>query len=90
MIGGSHYKNRGQEHWDRAVDQRWDPFQYQITKYVERWRAKDGIQGLHKARHFLEKYIELVEAGRYSVDDEFNAVDSKGAAEPTRGYVDQD
>lgn len=60
QVGGSHYKKEGAvEHWD-IVDQ-WglDYFQGQITKYVMRWRDKNGLQDLEKARHFLEKYIEL-------------------------------
>jgi hypothetical protein len=54
-----------EEHWDRAWRLGWDPFQYQITKYVERWKDKNGVQDLEKARHFLDKYIEVVKsAGR--------------------------
>ena len=61
QIGGNHYKmGDHEEHWDRAWRLGWDPFQYQITKYVERWKKKGGIEDLRKARHFLDKYIELV------------------------------
>jgi hypothetical protein len=28
---------------------------------VARWKKKDGLQDLYKARHFLDKYIELIE-----------------------------
>jgi hypothetical protein len=28
---------------------------------VERWKLKNGVEDLHKARHFLDKYIELNE-----------------------------
>jgi hypothetical protein len=61
QVGGGHYKMPGhEEHWDRAWRLNWDPFQYQITKYVERWKDKNGVQDLEKARHFLDKYIELM------------------------------
>lgn len=66
QVGGSHYKAPLQ-HWDLSVLYRWDPFQYQITKYVMRWRDKNKIQDLEKAQHFLEKYIEQVRAGRIDV-----------------------
>jgi hypothetical protein len=62
QIGGSHYKKGGEEHWDRAWRLKYDPFQYIVTKWVERWRDKGGIQDLEKAAHALEKYIELAKA----------------------------
>jgi hypothetical protein len=61
QVGGSHYKHdgNGEEHWDRVSRLGLDYFQGQITKYVERWKMKNGVQDLEKARHFLDKYIEL-------------------------------
>lgn len=59
QVGGTHYKTGGEEHWDRVSRLGLDYFQGQITKYVERWKLKNGIQDLEKARHFLDKYIEL-------------------------------
>lgn len=59
QVGGEHYKTGGEEHWDRVARLNLDYFQGQITKYVERWKKKNGVQDLEKARHFLDKYIEL-------------------------------
>lgn len=61
QVGGNHYKTGGEEHWDRVQRLGLDYFQGQITKYVERWKKKNGIEDLKKARHFLDKYIELHE-----------------------------
>lgn len=61
QIGGDHYKKGGEEHWDRAWRLKYDPFQYIITKWVERWRDKGGVEDLKKAQHAIEKYIELVD-----------------------------
>lgn len=63
QIGGSHYKKGGEEHWDRQ----WrlygrGYFVGCITKYVERYHEKNGVQDLEKARHFIEKLIELERA----------------------------
>lgn len=62
QIGGSHYKrdDNGEEHWDR-VWRLHGPgyFVGSITKYVERYRDKNGVEDLKKARHFLSKLIEL-------------------------------
>lgn len=65
QVGGTHYKGgsrSGQQHWDMAWDFGLDFFQYQITRYLFRWRKKDGLEDLRKARHFIDKYIEVVEA----------------------------
>lgn len=62
QVGGSHYKKGGEEHWDRAWRLKYDPFQYIITKWVERWRDKGGVEDLEKARHALDKYIEVIRA----------------------------
>ena len=61
QVGGGHYKVGGEEHWDRVDRLGLDYFQGQITKYVERWKLKSGVEDLRKARHFLDKYIELNE-----------------------------
>ena len=62
QIGGEHYKKGGgEEHWDRAWRLKYDPFQYIITKWVERWRDKGGVEDLKKAQHAIQKYIEVAE-----------------------------
>ena len=58
QVGGNHYQNQIQ-HRDWVFSNGLDYFQGQITKYVARWRHKNGIEDLEKALHFLEKYIEL-------------------------------
>jgi hypothetical protein len=65
QVGGGHYKNEGhEEHWDRVARLGLDYFQAQITKYVERCWLKNGVEDLEKARHFIDKYIELSRAAR--------------------------
>ena len=68
QVGGSHYKGTEVEHWDIAWMFSFDYYQGQITKYVMRWRDKNGLEDLEKARHFLEKYIELVKANSQEAD----------------------
>lgn len=85
QIGGDHYKVGGEEHWDRAYRLKYDCFQYIITKWIERWRDKGGVEDLKKARHAIDKYIEVAEA------EERSAEARKAGAEPSpRGYVNQD
>lgn len=68
QVGGGHYK-------DMAIQ----PVEYihrnglgfcegAVIKYVSRWRAKDGLKDLEKARHFIDLLIQMEtqggEAGR--------------------------
>lgn len=34
-----------------------------ITKYVDRWRDKNGLEDIDKAIHYLQKYRELIVEG---------------------------
>lgn len=67
QVGGDHYKtDKLPQHWDLAILYEWDFFQYQITKYIMRWKKKHStpekrLEDLKKARHFLDKYIENAE-----------------------------
>lgn len=63
QVGGAHYGGKAIQHWDYVVAQGLGYFEGQITKYVSRWRDKNGLEDLKKARHFLDKLIEEVEAG---------------------------
>lgn len=77
QVGGNHYKT-GElpQHWDLVNMYGWDYFTGQITKYLMRWRKKNGIQDLEKAAHYLQKYIELE---RSKAEVERNAKDASGA-----------
>jgi hypothetical protein len=62
QIGGGHYRKGGpgsEQHWDRVARLGLNYFQAMITRYVERYRDKNGVEDLKKARHFLDKLIEL-------------------------------
>lgn len=66
QVAGSHYRDlagpNGEQHWDmmwRLYREAW--FIGCITKYVLRYRKKNGIEDLRKARHYLDKLIELEE-----------------------------
>ena len=64
QVGGDHYKGKPFEHWDVVIEHDLDYFQGQVTKYLMRWKKKNGLEDLMKARHYLDKYIEAVEAGK--------------------------
>lgn len=59
QIGGDHYGGGEYQHWDWVADIRLPYHPATASKYVDRWRQKDGKQALEKAIHYLEKTIEL-------------------------------
>jgi len=59
QVAGTHYSSADLQHWDIVNMYNLDYFQGQITKYIMRWKLKNGVEDLRKARHFLDKYIEL-------------------------------
>ena len=75
QVGGTHYKTGGEEHWDRVHRLGLDYFQAQITKYVERCWKKNGMEDLKKARHFLDKYIEIHESKAKEQSEQVREVD---------------
>lgn len=61
QIGGKHYKKCLIQPWNYVHANGLDYFQGSIIKYITRWKDKGGVEDLRKAKHFLEKYIELEE-----------------------------
>jgi len=60
QIGGNHYSKRGSvQHWDLVAKNGWGYYVGNITKYLFRWRDKNGLQDLEKSKHYLAKYVEL-------------------------------
>lgn len=62
QYGGEHYKSEVQ-HWDWALRNHMDPLTYAASKYVTRWRKKDGAIALEKAAHYVFKAAELHREG---------------------------
>lgn len=55
QVGGAHYQTGATQHWDLLHPE------YHIgnaTKYLSRWRKKNGLQDLEKASHYIEKLLE--------------------------------
>jgi len=61
QIGGDHYRKRAIQHWDFVIANRIPYMEAQVMKYTFRWQDKAGLSDLRKARHFLDKLIEVEE-----------------------------
>lgn len=64
--GGLHYKKSATlQHWDIVEKYGIGYCEGCSTKYVSRWREKNGLEDLQKAEHYVIKLLELVrENGR--------------------------
>ena len=62
QVGGSHYKDLKIQPVE-YIHANGIPFiEGSVIKYVTRWRVKNGIKDLEKARHFIDLLIELENA----------------------------
>ena len=59
QVGGAHYKDKAIQPWDFIASNKLGYLEGNIIKYVSRWQDKGGIDDLRKARHYLDKLIEV-------------------------------
>lgn len=59
QIGGGHYQNKAIQPWDYIVSNRLGYLEGNVVKYISRWQDKGGRQDLEKARHYLDKLLEV-------------------------------
>lgn len=64
--GGDHYKSKAIQPWDYIASNNLGYFEGNIVKYVSRWKEKNGVEDLKKARHYLDKLIELTDTEHFS------------------------
>lgn len=58
QVGGSHYKKMAIQPVEYILKNGIGYAEGCVIKYVSRWRAKNGVEDLRKARHFLDLLIE--------------------------------
>ena len=61
--GPGHYKDKPMQPWDFIVANNLGYLEGNVVKYISRWRQKNGVEDLRKAKHYIEKLIE-VESGQ--------------------------
>lgn len=59
QIGGDHYKKQTLQPWDAITEWGLDFLAGNVVKYVVRHKDKGGVEDLKKARHYLDKLIEV-------------------------------
>jgi len=59
QVAGDHYKGKAVQPWDYIVGNNLGYLEGNVVKYVSRWKDKGGVDDLKKARHYLDKLIEV-------------------------------
>lgn len=65
QIGGCHYVTKSVQPWEAMEswmsEEAFKGFIWgNVIKYIARWEDKGGKQDLEKARHYLDKLLEIV------------------------------
>ena len=66
QVGGDHYRTMPIQPVEFLHANNIPYIEGAVIKYVCRWKKKNGIEDLKKARHFLDLLIELEEKGAAS------------------------
>lgn len=59
QVGGSHYTNMTIQPIEYIHANGIPYMEANVIKYVSRWKAKNGIEDLRKARHYIDLLIEM-------------------------------
>lgn len=62
QVGGNHYVNMKLQPIEFIVANGLGFCEGSVVKYVSRWRNKNGVEDLKKARHYLDILIEIEDA----------------------------
>ena len=57
QVGGDHYKAAGVSPWDIIEAADLDFFEGNALKYLLRYKRKNGVEDLEKAKHYIEYLI---------------------------------
>lgn len=58
QVGGTHYMDMAIQPVDYILTNNLGFCEGNVIKYVSRWRKKNGIEDLKKARHYIDILIE--------------------------------
>ena len=59
QIGGDHYTKLAIQPMQYSMANKLDPLQHTVIKYVTRFRDKNGIEDIEKAKHCIDMLIEF-------------------------------
>jgi len=57
--GSKWYKSGKIQCWDYIISQNMGFLEGNVVKYITRYKTKNGLADLEKAKHYIEKLIEV-------------------------------
>ena len=75
QVDGNHYKTLAVQPVEYIHANRIGYFEGNVIKYVTRWKSKNGIKDLEKAKHYIDLLIQLeteVSGGAYKPDPDWD------------------
>jgi hypothetical protein len=67
QVGGQHYKDKAIQPVEFIHANHLGFCEGNVVKYISRWRQKNGIADLQKAKHYLELLIELESSSKKQI-----------------------
>jgi hypothetical protein len=61
QVGGGHYKDMPIQPIEFIIKNNIPYIEGNVIKYICRWRKKNGVQDLHKVKHYVDLLIQLEE-----------------------------
>jgi hypothetical protein len=61
QIGGDHYKNKAIQPIDYIIANKMDFCSGNVIKYITRFKEKNGVEDLKKAKHYIDFLINQYE-----------------------------
>lgn len=89
QVGGGHYTKMKIQPFQYSMANGLDPMQHTIIKYVTRFRDKNGIEDLEKAKHTIDLLIEheLKQAAKEPVEGVEQALRRKLESGEARAHI---
>lgn len=69
QVGGSHYKDMAIQPVEFITKNNIGYCEGNVIKYVCRWKNKNGVEDLKKARHYIDLLIDAVSSEKDTTDD---------------------
>jgi hypothetical protein len=59
QVNGIHYKDLAIQPVEYIIKNNLGYLEGNVIKYISRWRKKDGVNDLRKARHYIDMLIQI-------------------------------
>ena len=86
QVAGDHYKSLRIQPVEYIHANGIGYFEGNVVKYVTRWKEKNGVTDLEKAKHYIELLIELHKAEGQRIKEELASLEAVGNLQLQEGF----